>query len=1518
MADDKKRDDYTIEMNDLGRSGKAFDQTNIPQRPGPSVTILPSANNPVFPILSYCGSSILMTVTNKYVLSGFGFNLNLFLLAVQSIVCVVAIQVCKSSGIITYRDFNSDEARKWFPVSLLLIGMIYTSTKALQFLSIPVYTIFKNLTIILIAYGEVLWFGGSVTGMALFSFGLMVLSSVIAAWADIQHALQNYGHSESEASARVSTLNAGYMWMLVNCICSAAYVLGMRKRIKLTNFKDFDTMFYNNVLSIPILLIASLLAENWSSANIESNFPPLQRNRIVLAMIFSGLSSVFISYTSAWCVRITSSTTYSMVGFLNKLPLALSGLIFFDAPVTVPSVSAIGVGFVSGIVYALAKVKQSSAPKTGILPTSAPPISASSQSARDSLNLSFTQGFLLGQLSVVLLIGAFIKFFIFGDPPSPEVTASTRALARQNRDHGHKRSFSVNSSPSAAGRSDIRVPSSNILRHPPPLTTPIILAKTYYNVNSHQPESLDWFNVLIAQTIAQFRTDAHQDEAILTSLTEVLNSSQKPDFLSSIKVTEVSLGEDFPIFSNCRVHPVDDGSAGPDGAKLQARMDVDLSDLITLGLETKIILNWPKPLTAILPVALAVSVVRFSGTLSVSFLPSASVSSPSTSATNHLPPQQPLSTTPTSLAFSFLPDYRLDLSVRSLVGSRSRLQDIPKIAQMVENRLHAWIDERCVQPRVQQVVLPSLWPRKKNTRGPFSEEEEEGLGVKPAELVRDVREEARKEVEEERRRDREHRDREATGYTEGLRWRNKTEGEAFATKITTIFRQAAVVRLELQKSVTLLYAASIWGVKMDVSQASHGLGDPRLLETIDKLVELNIGESVALPQSSVLEGLTGLPFPRDSTLCTRFATQITFRRASTVNIKVSIIPDKNTSKDDAERLRDWKKTGLTSLDRKVFSQILEEVHEAMGIGEGSQGAKKSFSDDVLKIEVAGPDQQHLSVVDVPGIFRKITEGVTTAIDMSNVRSMVERYMQNSRSVILPVVPSNVDIATQEILEMAEKHDRDGKRTLGVLTKPDLVDEGAEQNVLDLMQGTFHKLNLGWCMVKNPGQKDLKNEDGFDRHASEKAFFKNEMPWSTLDKDRVGIESLRFRLVELLTEIVRREFSHVRSDVVRTLKAAEKKLHLLGPCRETREQQQKYLLDLATQFQALTTQALAAHYGSDDAFESKPNLTLATAVIDRNEKLSNDIRDHGHTMEFKAEVVDVPSWESVTGTAPFDIAPPVEMHATRYHWTSDELDDLLSDEQMPTASKNDIMQWLGKLYKGSRGFELGTFNASLVPIMFQKQSSKWNNLALGYTSDIVSITHNYISALLEEICGDDRTRAGLMSAMMDKLVERYKRAIDQTCFILEVEHDPWTNNHYFADNLEKWQYSTQKRMKELLRGKAFHANGYGQSILLSSLDHTTSMSNLQSTVQQLHDILKSYYKVARKRFVDNVCMQAADRHLTRGKDAAVKVFSPFFVSDLTPEEMERIAGEDVLTKRKRAELTREVENLKQAKKLLVTV
>ncbi|PWW80380.1 hypothetical protein C7212DRAFT_276223 [Tuber magnatum] len=293
---------------------------------------------------------------------------------------------------------------------------------------------------------------------------------------------------------------------------------------------------------------------------------------------------------------------------------------------------------------------------------------------------SFIQGLLLGQLFVILTLGCFIKFFIFGD--SPDSTSKT-IYAKSTAPKKY-----------SGSQSHLRKKRSSVLRDPPSQSTETILSKTYYDVRSHQAESLDWFNVLIAQTLAQLREDARTDDAILKSLDKLLNGPQRPDFLDPIRVTEVSLGEYFPIFSNCRISPSDD-----EPGKLQARMDVDLSDLITLGIETRLLLNWPKPLVAVLPVALTVSIVRFSGTLSISFIPS-----PENLAGS------------TTLAFSFLDDYRLEIAVSSLVGSRSSLQDVPKIAQLVESRLHSWIDERCVEPKFQQIVLPSLWPRKRTTR----------------------------------------------------------------------------------------------------------------------------------------------------------------------------------------------------------------------------------------------------------------------------------------------------------------------------------------------------------------------------------------------------------------------------------------------------------------------------------------------------------------------------------------------------------------------------------------------------------------------------------------------------------------------------------------------------------------------------------------------------------------------------------------------------------------------------------
>ena len=108
-----------------------------------------------------------------------------------------------------------------------------------------------------------------------------------------------------------------------------------------------------------------------------------------------------------------------------------------------------------------------------------------------------------------------------------------------------------------------------------------------------------------------------------------------------------------------------------------------------------------------------------------------------------------------------------------------------------------------------------------------------------------------------------------------------------------------------------------------------------MLEKIDSLFACGVGELVSLQQivvvgdqssgkSSVLEGLIKKPLPRDSGLCTRFATQIIFRRAAREQVVISIIPDQHASAEHSNRVKSWGRT-VSSLDSDTFREIMQEV-----------------------------------------------------------------------------------------------------------------------------------------------------------------------------------------------------------------------------------------------------------------------------------------------------------------------------------------------------------------------------------------------------------------------------------------------------------------------------------------------------------------------------------------------------------------------------------------------------------------
>lgn len=97
---------------------------------------------------------------------------------------------------------------------------------------------------------------------------------------------------------------------------------------------------------------------------------------------------------------------------------------------------------------------------------------------------------------------------------------------------------------------------------------------------------------------------------------------------------------------------------------------------------------------------------------------------------------------------------------------------------------------------------------------------------------------------------------------------------------------------------------------------------------------------------------------------------------------------------------------------------------------------------------------------------------------------------------------------------------------------------------------------------------------------------------------------------------------------------------------------------------------------------------------------------------------------------------------------------------------------------------------------------------------------------------------------------------------------------------------------------------------------TVEANLDHAVSDLHDILHAYYQVARKRFVDNVCMQSTDHYLFMGPDSPTRVFSPAFVSRLSADQLDRIAGDEAVTRRKRSQLMSEIKALEKGRKILI--
>lgn len=377
----------------------------------------------------------------------------------------------------------------------------------------------------------------------------------------------------------------------------------------------------------------------------------------------------------------------------------------------------------------------------------------------------------------------------------------------------------------------------------------------------------------------------------------------------------------------------------------------------------------------------------------------------------------------------------------------------------------------------------------------------------------------------------------------------------------------------------------------------------------------------------------------------------------------------------------------------------------MGIRSASDDPKSgsAFSRDVLRVEISGPTEEHLTVIDVPGMFENATPGLTTTSDIELVKTMVKGYIRETRTIILAVVPCNGDIANQKILTFAAEADPEGKRTLGVLTKPDLAVENATKEVVvDLVLGKRRDLQLGYCVVKNRGADDSKSSLTEGR-AGEHAFF-SQAPWTKLPKDRLGIPALHSRLQQLLMDRTKSEFPLVRKDLDGKLKESKQLLKSLGDPRSTVEQQRMFVGMIANRFMQLKAYGLDNYYSRDKIFEHL-DLRLITRIRNANEAFSQVMHERGHTRIFAPKRGEVDgSVESLRGSSDdFDLAAGrrEDMYEGKLGFSvpldgEDALEDILDEPyRCPFPLDEDIMDHIKHEYLASRGYEIGTVSRTMA-------------------------------------------------------------------------------------------------------------------------------------------------------------------------------------------------------------------------------
>ncbi|KAL1678186.1 Dynamin central region-domain-containing protein [Schizophyllum commune] len=338
--------------------------------------------------------------------------------------------------------------------------------------------------------------------------------------------------------------------------------------------------------------------------------------------------------------------------------------------------------------------------------------------------------------------------------------------------------------------------------------------------------------------------------------------------------------------------------------------------------------------------------------------------------------------------------------------------------------------------------------------------------------------------------------------------------------------------------------------------------DSDLIKLVNKLQDTfhNLGGELDMPQlvvvgsqsagkSSVLETIVGKDFlPRGSGIVTR--------RPLVLQLIHTPVPE-----DNPPPFTEWGQ--FLHVDKRFtdFEDIRKEIEqETFRVA----GQNKGISKLPISLRIYSPNVLDLTLVDLPGLT-KIPVGDQPSDIEKQIRNLVVEYISNPNSVILAVSPANVDLANSESLKLARTVDPQGRRTIGILTKLDLMDAGT--NALDILTGRVYPLKLGFIGVVNRSQQDINSQkDMKEALNSEDEFFRTHPAYRNI-AHKNGTRYLAKTLNSVLLNHIREKLPDMKARLNTLMGQAQQELNSFGDAAifGDKNSQGALILRLMTQF-----------------------------------------------------------------------------------------------------------------------------------------------------------------------------------------------------------------------------------------------------------------------------------------------------------------------------------------------------------------